>query len=308
MKPFRKKLAIAVDGGGIRGVIVTKALSILEATLGTSVFELARLMAGTSTGSIIVADLATGTSAAKLHQLYLDHGEAIFKRSWRTVFWPLTRYRYPHKALEDALRMDLGERVMSDYWRADPPTDVIITTYDLLENRPRLIKSWKSEYKDWPAVKAVLASSSAPTYFPVVDGQFVDGGLGTFANPCYLAAYEILFVLKWKPEETTLISLGTGRDPNAIQPGQPERFYSWEWLEPLFDAFLASASDQQVHLVDTLFSGLDFRRFQVDLKESIGMDDPSAIPELVKYGEVMGQMILNDQYDRAQLVEPPQIP
>ncbi len=308
MKPFQKNLAIAVDGGGIRGVIVTKALSILEATLGTSMFDLARLMAGTSTGSIIVADLAAGKSAAELHQLYLDHGPKIFEKSWRTFFWPLTRYRYPQEPLEEALRMYLGERVMSDYWTADPPTDLIITTYDVLQNRPRLIKSWKSEYEHWPAVKAVLASSSAPTYFPVVDGQFVDGGLGTFSNPCYLAAYEILFVLKWKLEETTLISLGTGRDPNAIQPGQPGNFYSWQWLEPLFDAFLASASDQQVHLVDTLFTGLDFRRFQVDLQESIEMDDPGAIPELVKYGEAMGQMILNDQYDRAQLVEPPEIP
>jgi patatin-like phospholipase/acyl hydrolase len=104
-------------------------------------------MAGTSTGSITVADLASGISAADLHQLYLDHGKAIFKKSWRTFFWPLTRYRYSHKALEDALRIYLGERVMSDYWTADPPTDVIITTYDLLENRPRLIKSWKSEYE-----------------------------------------------------------------------------------------------------------------------------------------------------------------
>jgi hypothetical protein len=308
MKPFRKNLAIAVDGGGIRGVIVTKAFSILEASLGKTVFELARLMVGTSTGSIIVADLATGTSAEKLHQLYLEHGKEIFKKSWRTFFWPFTRYRYPHQPLEAALKKYLGDHVMSDYWISDPPTDVIITTYDLLENRPRLIKSWKSEYENWPAVKAVLASSSAPTYFPVVDGQFVDGGLGTFMNPCYLAAYEILYVLNWKLEETTLISLGTGRDPNAIQPGQPERFHTWDWLEPLFDAFLASASDQQVHLVDTLFTGLDFRRFQVDLKESIEMDDPSAIPELVKYGEIMGQMILNDQYDRAQLIEPPNMP
>jgi hypothetical protein len=59
--------------------------------------------------------------------------------------------------------------------------------------------------------------------------------------------------------------------------------------------------------VDTLFAGLDFRRFQVDLKETIEMDDANAIPELVKYGEELGQMILNDQYDCAQLVEPPDI-
>lgn len=308
MKPFQKNVAIAIDGGGIRGVIVPRALSILEESLGNSVYQVSRLFAGTSTGSIISAGLAAGKNAAQIHQLYLEDGPSIFKKSWRTFFWPLTRYRYPHEPLEDALRMYLGERVMSDYWTASPRTDVIVTTYDLLENRPRLIKSWKSEYKDWPAVKAVLASSSAPTYFPVVDGQFVDGGLGTFANPCYLAAYEILFVLKWKLEGTTLISLGTGRDPNTVHPGEPERFYTWDWLGPLFDAFLASASDQQVHLVKTLFDDLDFRRFQVDLTESIEMDDPSAIPELVKYGEKMGQMILNDQYDRAQYVKPPEIP
>ena len=308
MKPFRKNLAIAVDGGGIRGVIATKALSILEESLGTSVFEISRLMAGTSTGSIIVADLASGTNAAELHQLYLDHGGEIFEKSWRTFFWPLTRYRYPQKPLEDALRMYLGDRVMSDFWTADPPTDVVITTYDLLENRPLFIKSWKSQYKDWSAVKAVLASSSAPTYFPVVDGRYVDGGLGLYENPCYLAAYEIQFALQWNPEETTLISLGTGRDPQAIQAGEPERFYTWEWLEPLLDAFLSSAADQQVHLVKTFFPELDFRRFQVDLKESIEMDDASAIPKLVKYGEEMGQMILSDQYDRAQMVEPPDMP
>jgi patatin-like phospholipase/acyl hydrolase len=39
MKPFRKHVAIAIDGGGIRGVIVTKALSMLEEQLGKPVHE-----------------------------------------------------------------------------------------------------------------------------------------------------------------------------------------------------------------------------------------------------------------------------
>jgi hypothetical protein len=34
------------------------------------------------------------------------------------------------------------------------------------------------------------------------------------------------------------------------------------------------------------------------------MDDPSQIPQLVAYGEQMGQMILSDQYDRALGVKP----
>ncbi len=29
------------------------------------------------------------------------------------------------------------------------------------------------------------------------------------------------------------------------------------------------------------------------------MDDPSSIPELIQYGEKLGEMMLNDQTDRA---------
>ena len=49
MKPFHKHVAIAVDGGGIKGVIVTRALAILEEHLGQSSYEIFRLAAGTST-------------------------------------------------------------------------------------------------------------------------------------------------------------------------------------------------------------------------------------------------------------------
>ena len=47
MKPLRKNVAIAVDGGGIKGVIVTRALAILEEHLGLSSREIFRLAAGT---------------------------------------------------------------------------------------------------------------------------------------------------------------------------------------------------------------------------------------------------------------------
>jgi hypothetical protein len=194
---------------------------------------------------------------------------------------------------------------MGDFWTQQPQTDVIITAFDLLENRTRFIKPWKDEYKAWPVAQAVLASSSVPTYFPVVRGRFVDGGVGSYANPCYLAAYEALFCLKWKLEETTLISLGTGRDPHVIKPGEPERLWAWEWIEPILGAFISSADDQQVHTVETFFHMLDFRRFQVNLQKPIAMDDPSQMAALVEYGQQMGDMILNDQLDRAQTIELP---
>jgi predicted acylesterase/phospholipase RssA len=308
MKPFRKNVALAIDGGGIRGVIVTRALSMLERHLRTPVHNVFRLVAGTSTGSIISAGIASGLTAVELHRLYISLGDSIFKKSWRTFFWPLTRYRYTHGALAKALQESIGDRKMGAFWSANPRTDVVLTTFDLLANKTRFIKPWKPDYQDWPVIMAILASSTVPTYFPVVAGQYVDGGVGSYANPCYIAAYEAQFCLKWDPRETTLISLGTGRGPREVRPGRPGRYMAWEWLAPTLDAFLASAEDQQVHLVDTFFQHLDFRRFQVDLNEAIPMDDPRQIPKLIEYGEKMGAMILNDQLDSAIGVKPTPIP
>jgi uncharacterized protein len=308
MKPFRKNVAIAIDGGGIRGVIVTRALSMLERHLRRPVHNIFRLTAGTSTGSIISAGIATGLTAGQLHRLYISLGDTIFKKSWRSFFWPLTRYRYTHGALAKALHDSIGEKKMGDFWTASPPTDVVITTFDLLSFKTCFVKPWKPDYQDWPVIMAILASSSVPTFFPVVAGRYVDGGVGSYANPCYLAAYEAQFCLKWDPKETTLISLGTGRGPKEVKPGQPGRYQAWDWLAPTLDAFLASADDQQVHLVDTFFHDLDFRRFQVDMSEAIPMDDPKQIPKLIEYGDQLGTMILNDQMDGAMGIKPKPIP
>jgi predicted acylesterase/phospholipase RssA len=304
MKPFRKHVAIAIDGGGIRGVIVTKALSVLEEHLGKPVHDIFRLTAGTSTGSIISAGIASGLTATQMQQLYASLGGSIFKKSWRTFFWPLTSYRFPSEPLANALYENIGDKKMGEFWAADPPTDVVITTFDVVANKTCFVKPWKREYKYWSVIQAVLASSSIPTYFPVVAGRYVDGGVGSYANPCYLAAYEARFCLKWNPMETTLISLGTGRDPKPATPAQPDRYMAWDWITPTLDAFLASAGDQQVHLVDTFFTDLDFRRFQVDLNEAIPLDDPLQIPKLVEYGEIMGNKMLADQFDQAQGVTP----
>jgi len=308
MRPFREHVAIAIDGGGIKGVMITRALAILEDHLGQPSHELFRLAAGTSTGSIISAGIGAGLSGAQMHQLYAELGETVFRKTCRARLWPLTRYRYPHKPLEAAFKQHIGEMTMNDFWSADPPTDVVITAFDLVENRTRFVKPWKEEYARWPVIRAVLASCSVPTYFPPVEGRYVDGGVGSYSNPCYLTAYEARFCLGWDPAETTLISLGTGRDPHTLQPGDADRFWAWDWIGPVLGAFLQSADDQQVHLVHTFFEQLDFRRFQVDLRESIAMDDPSKIPQLTAYGDELGRKILDDETDWALEIAPAHAP
>jgi len=297
MKPFRKNVAIAIDGGGIRGVLVARALMVLEEALGKPLSQVCGLAAGTSTGSILSAGIASGLSAADLHKLYVSLGETIFRKSWRTFFFPLTPYRYPHEPLAAALQGVLGQRVMSDFWTPEAHFDVVITAFDLESNHTRFVKPWKDEYKDWSVVKAVLASSSVPTYFPAVDGRYVDGGVGSYCNPCYLAAYEAQYCLEWDASETTLISVGTGRYPHSFDTQKTNQMWVWKWLSPLLDAFSQSADDQQVHLVCTFFDQLDFRRFQIDLPDSIAMDSADQIQQLSELGEALGKKIINDEID-----------
>ena len=296
MKPFRKNVAIAIDGGGIRGVMITQALVALETELGKPVSEIFGLSAGTSTGSVISAGVGVGLSAQRMYDLYMQLGTTIFPNTLRSWLWPVFPYRYSAQPLVDALKSVMGEMKMGDFWTATPPKDIVILMRDLAENRTRFVKPWKDEYRDFPVWKAVLASSSVPTYFPIVDGRYVDGGVGSYSNPCYAAAFEAVYCQKWDPKETTLISVGSGRTPDALKPHQADKFVSIQWLTPLMDSFLDAANDQQVHVVKQFFPDLDFRRFQINIP-LIEMDDVSKMNDLTQYGKQLGQMIVNDQVD-----------
>ena len=304
MKPFRKNVAIAIDGGGIKGVICSRALGVLEDYLGKTCHQIFRLAAGTSTGSIISAGIAAGISAKDIYNIYIELGPTIFPTTWRSKLWPLSRYRYSAQPLEDQLEKHFGKMVMADIWNANPPTDLVITTFDLMTNHTRFIKPWKEEYANWPLTMALRASCTVPTYFPVLNGRYLDGGVGDYANPCFLAAYEAAYILKWDPAETTLLSLGTGRGPFHWDPKNAQQYWAWQWIGPVLGAFLQSADDQQVNLVKTFFTNLDFRRFQVDLQEPIGMDEPGKIPQLTAYGDQMGKMMIDDVMDKALMVVP----
>lgn len=300
MKAFRKNVAIAIDGGGLRGIIAAKALTMLEEEMGKPAHKIFRLCAGTSTGSILASGIASGIDGKSLLELYLELGPNLFRKSFLTQMWLLRGYRYSRQPLIRKFGSMVEGKTLGDLWNSDPPMALITTTYDLVADRTRFVKSWKADYRDWTILQAVLASSAAPTYFPVLDGQFTDGGVGAYNNPCFLAAYEITRYLKWDPKETTLISLGTGHAPEHVKVGEPNRFTVLDWLPRIIENRAQDASDQQVSLVSNLFPDMDFRRIQVDLKYPINVDDFKKIPLLLEYGEEMGRKLLNDILDPRQ--------
>lgn len=320
-RSLRKNVAIAIDGGGIRGVMVAKALAILEEHLKTKkggyvikerLNEIVRLTAGTSTGSIISACLAHGIGAEEIHSLYLKFGRDVFKgvflRGW------LNPPRYKNDALRKQLEGKFGKKKMSNFWDKKPEKDVVITVHDMMDVRTRFVKPWNKpeeegdvDFTKWPIVDAVLASCAVPIYFPTIkrDGRdYADGGIGSYGNPAYLAAYEIYYCLDkklgWKPKETTLISIGTGRPiPYAKKQRDSDKFWTLKWIKVVLDAYAQSANNQQVGIVGRFFKDLDFRRFNLKfadyLDENIEMDDYKKMDILTELGKELGKKIINDE-------------
>src|SRR5512143_605889 len=81
MTPLRQHTALAIDGGGIKGLIIAQALIALEDELGGGPLITrpeCKIMAGTSTGAIITAAIAMGMTAAEIAKVYLEMGQKVF--------------------------------------------------------------------------------------------------------------------------------------------------------------------------------------------------------------------------------------
>ena len=78
-KPF---YILSIDGGGIRGIVPAHILHKIETILDFNLLEMFEMIAGTSTGSIVAAAVATCKKMETILDLYKKHGCVIFKRKW----------------------------------------------------------------------------------------------------------------------------------------------------------------------------------------------------------------------------------
>jgi uncharacterized protein len=245
--PGPKKL-LALDGGGIRGVLSLEVLAAIEQMLRSELnagdtFVLADYfdyVAGTSTGAIIAAGLAIGMSVGELRKLYAQHGAEMFDRASLTK---RLRYRYDSARLQGLLQRTFGPGTTFGDERLRTLLMMVLRNASTdspwpLSNNPRA-KFNQPHLPDnnllLPLWQLVRASTAAPTYFPpesVTVGPrnfiFVDGAVTVFNNPAFqlflMAALDV-YGLGWKADERELllISVGTGASPQAtagLQPGQ----------------------------------------------------------------------------------------
>src|SRR3954447_6363322 len=100
---------LAIDGGGIRGIIPALVLADLEERTGRPIASLFDLIAGTSTGGILACALTVpdANPAARVVDLYRRRGPDIFRRSlWQRLSSAdgLLDEKHDARALVEALR------------------------------------------------------------------------------------------------------------------------------------------------------------------------------------------------------------
>ena len=250
-----KKL-LAIDGGGIRGVLALEVLQriedLLKAKSGKADFRLADYfdyIAGTSTGGIIAAGLSIGMSVGEILKFYQEAGAQMFVKANL-----LRRLRY--KFEDEPLAAKLREVFASDTTLG---SDKLQTLLLLVMRNATTDSPWPisnnpyARYNDgarpdcnlkFPLWQLVRASTAAPTYFPpevivlpsaAPTGErefiFVDGGVTMYNNPTFqmflMATLDRYWALKpearWQPgaDRMLIVSVGTGTSPDARSGLEP---------------------------------------------------------------------------------------
>jgi len=231
---------LAIDGGGMRGIIPARMVQALEERLGAPVSECFDLVAGTSTGGLLALGLTRPDplnpgrplyGGRDLIELYRDEGPRIFDGKFlggvRNLFGP----RYSNEALFEILDGRFGRATMQDGM-----TNLLITSYDMGGGRAHLLRNrldpkLRAQDRNYRMRDAAMATSAAPTFFPPFDLYTVapkteggvtprvpdrrerflsiDGGVYA-ANPALLAALEADDLIGDRNMDIMVVSLGTG--------------------------------------------------------------------------------------------------
>jgi uncharacterized protein len=267
MPPYK---LLALDGGGIRGVITLEVLREIERTLQTELdrdesFVLADYfdyVAGTSTGAIIATFLSLGWRVDDILHFYVEAGPAMFDRARLLKRY---KYKFGDKKLAGLLREQLGAETTLGHEQVRTLLMLVLrnATTDSpwpVSNNPR------AKYNDrarpdcnlnLPLWQLVRASTAAPTYFPpetIHVGTrrfvFVDGGVTMYNNPAFqlfLMATVAPYRLCWQADaqHMLLVSVGTGTSPDAnadLMPGEMNIMYN---ATSIPSALMFAASSEQ---------------------------------------------------------------
>ena len=281
---------LAIDGGGIRGIIPAIILAEIERRAGQPISRLFDLIAGSSTGSMLAVGLATPDkqqnprySAEELARFYEEEGAIIFSRSrWRAIqsLNNITTVKYSSDGIDSVL-----DKVFGDLNLSDAIANVLITSYEIQQRKPWFFRSRKAKVAtkcDFKLRDVVRASTAAPTFFEPAqvfhaesedDDYFalIDGSMQ--ANNPALCAYVDAKNKHPEAEEYLVLSLGTGDATQRIDYEEARLWGIAGWSQHIlsiaFDAMSSTVDYQMRHLIPKCRDGIQhYYRFQTRLDDA----------------------------------------
>jgi patatin-like phospholipase/acyl hydrolase len=302
MSKFR---ILSIDGGGTRGVIPATILDCIAKDTQRHPMELFDLVAGTSTGGIIGIGLAAGKPPATLVDLYLKESKKIFHDTgwddFRDGFGKNVGADYSNKELKKILEREFGDQTMGDIFSryADKKT-LMVASFDLspedngktVNFRPVVYNSGFLKHKDEKLVDVALRTSAGPTYFPIYQKKYIDGGVAmnhpamaavAFAlnkhtetdDPMYRYPDGLKKGMGKEPHELRVLSLGCGTsNKNFISPSEIKRgdWGNLQWVKYLPDLLTESNVQAADYYVRQVLSPADYKRIQLEFNSAEAPD------------------------------------
>jgi uncharacterized protein len=312
--PGQKKI-LALDGGGIRGMITVEVLAEIETQLRQQLkkgpeFRLSHFfdfVAGTSTGAIIAACVSFGMSVSQIREFYESSGQEMFDKVFRLNVFKRFRTKYEDASLakklqavfdkETTLGSDKLQTVLMMVMRnatTDSPWPVSNNPFAKYNQRDR-----KDCNLDLPLWQLIRASTAAPVFFPPemvtfapgtsneYEFIFVDGGITMYNNPAFqafLMATVEPYKMGWATGEDQLlvVSIGTGTSPKANADLAPEEMNLVYNASSLPSALMFAALNEQDLLCRVFGKCLAGDKLDSEVGDLIGKMGPVS-PKLFTY-------------------------
>jgi uncharacterized protein len=283
---------LAIDGGGIRGIIPALVLAEIEKRTQKPIFSLFDLISGTSSGGILALGLtkprlsletidslpAAQYSAEDLVQIYLEYGAEIFYEPfWEQILGQLedifVQPKYSSEGREEIIRQYFGNSPLENNLK-----EVFVTSYDIEQRIPifftNKIEKQQTESKrfrklcsGFTLTDAALATSATPTYFAPyrvssshnTNGFYtlVDGGL-VANNPANLAILEAQISRQENKQvlnidDILVVSLGAGSLTSVYAYDEVKKWGLLQWAKPLLNIVLDGGSEVVAGELERLF-------------------------------------------------------
>ena len=274
-RPFQ---ALSLTGGGYRGLFTARALAVMEEHIRVPVGQRFDLTTGTSIGGIVALAVAFEVPMKDVVTVFEELGPSILpQRRPPTTMWgkayDLLKHARKPRYSQEPLREAITRLIDKDATLNDAKHPVAIPAVNVTAGRPQVFKTrHKAEWvRDWKykAVDVALATSAAPTFFPLAEvggHQYADGGL--FANaPDLIALHEASHFFGVPANATRILSVGTTTKSYSISFDAGPSFGIADWMEDQ-RLFSVTISAQQQFVDQLVIHQLGERYFRLDHEPS----------------------------------------